>query len=219
MERVGKKRIHSSHNTKPNQHHDWQRGWDCRTRFPGVLFRDDLNFIWSTTRNFILSTVYILPYYPNRIKAVGHVADVIVGVLSALLRRRSAARQRNVIYLYLTVATEEKATVSYHVPHHIIFLLVIMIQTSGLLPRLPNPLRKSVHFHQYTSPFATLPSVLFYKEGLYISMQYSIKPWCGSPFTGSPHHHLVSQRSRNSNHIYFSSHSFHSTLIAFYKPL
>jgi hypothetical protein len=97
MERVGKKRIHSSHNTKPNQHHDWQRGWDCRTRLPGVLFREDLNFIWSTTRNFILSTVYILPCYPDRIKGVGQVADVIVGVPLALLRRRSAARQRNII--------------------------------------------------------------------------------------------------------------------------
>jgi hypothetical protein len=33
-----------------------------------------------------------------------------------------------------------------------------------------DPLRISIHFlHQYTSPFAMLPSVLFYKEGLYIS--------------------------------------------------
>ncbi len=32
-----------------------------------------------------------------------------------------------------------------------------------------EPLRKSTHFlHQYTSPFTMLPSVLFYKEGLYI---------------------------------------------------
>jgi hypothetical protein len=29
--------------------------------------------------------------------------------------------------------------------------------------------------HQYTSPFTTLPSVLFYKEGLYISTQHHSK--------------------------------------------
>jgi hypothetical protein len=76
-----------------------------------------------------------------------------------------------------------------------------------------EPLRKSVHFlHQYMSPFALLPSVLFCKEGLYISMQHHSKLWCGSPFTGSPHHHLVSQ-SRN-KHIFFSSYSFHYTLIS-----
>jgi hypothetical protein len=39
-----------------------------------------------------------------------------------------------------------------------------------------EPLRKSTHFlHQYTSPFTMLPSVLFYKEGLYIFMQHSNK--------------------------------------------
>jgi hypothetical protein len=39
-----------------------------------------------------------------------------------------------------------------------------------------DPLRKSIHFlHQYTLPFTTLPSVIFYKEGLYISMQHSSK--------------------------------------------
>jgi hypothetical protein len=55
-----------------------------------------------------------------------------------------------------------------------------------------EPLRKSTHFlHQYTSPFTTLPSVLFYKEGLYIFTQHSTKHWPGSPFTGLPHHHLV----------------------------
>jgi hypothetical protein len=55
-----------------------------------------------------------------------------------------------------------------------------------------EPLRKPTHFlHQYTSPFTMLPSVLFYKEGLYISTQHSSKHWRGSPFTGSPHHHLV----------------------------
>jgi hypothetical protein len=55
-----------------------------------------------------------------------------------------------------------------------------------------EPLRKSTHFlHQYTSPFTTLPSVLFYKEGLYVSTQHRSKHWRGSLFTGSPHHHLV----------------------------
>jgi hypothetical protein len=55
-----------------------------------------------------------------------------------------------------------------------------------------EPLRKSTHvLHQYTSPFTMLPSVLFYKEGLYIFTQHSSKHWCGSPFTSSPHHHLV----------------------------
>jgi hypothetical protein len=39
-----------------------------------------------------------------------------------------------------------------------------------------DPLRKSIHFlHQYTLPFTKLPSVLFYKEGLYISTQHSSK--------------------------------------------
>jgi hypothetical protein len=55
-----------------------------------------------------------------------------------------------------------------------------------------KPLRKSTHFlHQYTSPFTMLPSVLFYKEGLYIFTQHSSKHWRGSPFTGLPHHHWV----------------------------
>jgi hypothetical protein len=55
-----------------------------------------------------------------------------------------------------------------------------------------NHLRKSSHFlHQYMSPFAILLSVLFYKEGLYISRQHSSKHWCGSLFTSLPHHHLV----------------------------
>jgi hypothetical protein len=55
-----------------------------------------------------------------------------------------------------------------------------------------EPLRKSTHFlHQNMSPFTMLPSVLFYKEGLYIFTEHSSKHWRGSPFTGSPHHHLV----------------------------
>jgi hypothetical protein len=41
------------------------------------------------------------------------------------------------------------------------------------------------------SPFAMLTSVLLYKEGLYISMEHHSKHRRGSPFTGSPHHHLV----------------------------
>jgi hypothetical protein len=60
-------------------------------------------------------------------------------------------------------------------------------------------LRKSTHFlHQYMSPFTMLPSVLFYKEGLYIFTQHSSKHWCGSPFTGLPHHHLVRVRVNTS---------------------
>jgi hypothetical protein len=62
------------------------------------------------------------------------------------------------------------------------------------------------------SPFATLLSVLFYKEGMYISKHHSTKPWCGFPFTGLPHQPSLSQ-SRN-NHIYISSHSLHFTLIS-----
>jgi hypothetical protein len=55
-----------------------------------------------------------------------------------------------------------------------------------------DPLRKSIHFlHQYMWPFIMLPSVLFYKEGLYISMQHSSIHWRGSPFTSLPHDHLV----------------------------
>jgi hypothetical protein len=62
---------------------------------------------------------------------------------------------------------------------------------SGLLLHMSSdPLRKSTHFlYQYTSPLAMLPSVLFYKEGLYIFTQHSSKHWRGSPFTGLPHHH------------------------------
>jgi hypothetical protein len=85
--------------------------------------------------------------------------------------------------------------------------------TSGLIPcMLSEPLRKSTHLlYQYMSPLATLPSVLFYKEGLHIFMEHSSKHWRGSPFTGLPHHHWVRVEIIT---IYFSSHSFHSTLIS-----
>jgi hypothetical protein len=65
--------------------------------------------------------------------------------------------------------------------------------TLGLLLRMSSePLRKSTHFlFQYTSPLAMLPSVLFYKEGLYIFMWHCSKHWRGSPFTSLPHHPLV----------------------------
>jgi hypothetical protein len=44
-----------------------------------------------------------------------------------------------------------------------------------------EPLRKSTHFlHQYMSAFTMLPSVLLYKEGLYIFTQHSSKHWRGS---------------------------------------
>jgi hypothetical protein len=82
---------------------------------------------------------------------------------------------------------------SYHVPHQITKSFAsertnIRVTTAHAEPAL----RKSTHFlYQYTSPLATLPSVLFYKEGLYIYMQHSSKHCRGSPFTGSPHHHLV----------------------------
>jgi hypothetical protein len=88
----------------------------------------------------------------------------------------------------LAICAELEIGVSYHVPHQ----SQINTQSSGLPPRTPSILKKSTHFlHQYTSPFTTLPSVLFYKEGLYIFTQHSSKHWRGSPFTGSPHHHLV----------------------------
>jgi hypothetical protein len=100
----------------------------------------------------------------------------------------------------------------YHAPHHIIFLLVIMIQPHirGITTHT-DPLRISIHFlHQYTSPFAMLPSVLFYKEGLYISMQHSSY----KTLTWLPIYQFATSslsQSRN-DHIYFSSYSFHSTL-------
>jgi hypothetical protein len=103
---------------------------------------------------------------------------------------------------------------SYHVPHP----SQLNTQSSGLsqfrvITVHAEPLRKSTHFlHQYTSPFTMLPSVLFYKEGLYIFMQHSSKHWRGSPFTGLPHHDLV--RVGVNSHIYFNSHSFHSTLFS-----
>jgi hypothetical protein len=78
---------------------------------------------------------------------------------------------------------------SYHVPHQ----SQLNTQSSGLSLHTPSFLENpATHFfHQYTSPFTTLPSILFYKEGLYIFMQHSSKHWRGSPFTSSPHHHLV----------------------------
>jgi hypothetical protein len=81
------------------------------------------------------------------------------------------------------------SNVSYHVPHQ----SQLNTQSSGRVTTVhAEPLRKSTHFlHQYTSPFTMLPSVLFYEEGLYIFTQHSSKHWRGSPFTGSPHHHLV----------------------------
>ncbi len=85
--------------------------------------------------------------------------------------------------------------------------------TSGLLPLMSSePPRKSTHFlYQYTSPLATFPSVLFYKERLYIFTQHCSKHWRGSPFTGLPHHHLVRAEIIT---IYFSSYSFYPTLIS-----
>jgi hypothetical protein len=64
------------------------------------------------------------------------------------------------------------------------------------------------------SPFTTLPSVLFYKEGLYIFMQHNSKHWRGSSFTGSPHHHLVRVGVNTSILILIVS-----ILLFFYKPL
>jgi hypothetical protein len=78
---------------------------------------------------------------------------------------------------------------SYHVPHQ----SQLNTQSSGLSPRTPSLLENPLTFftNTRTSPFTMLPSVLFYKEGLYIFMQHSSKHWRGSPFTGLPHHHLV----------------------------
>jgi hypothetical protein len=105
----------------------------------------------------------------------------------------------------------------YHMPHHIIFLLVANYDSHiRVITMLADPLRKSIHFlHQYTSPFATLPSVLFYKEGLYISMQHRTEPWHGSLFTGSPHHHLVRVEIITSILVLIVS----ILLYNFYKPL
>jgi hypothetical protein len=76
-----------------------------------------------------------------------------------------------------------------------------------------EPHKNSIPFlQQYMSPFAILPSIHFYKEGLYISKQQSTKPLHGSLFTGLLATPSLSQ-TRN-NHIKFSSHSFHSTLIS-----
>jgi hypothetical protein len=100
----------------------------------------------------------------------------------------------------------------YQVPHHIIFSPFGNYDSHiWVITAHAEPLRKLIHFlHQFTSPFATLPSVLFYKEGLYISTQHRSKHWHAwlpvYQFTTSS----LSQ-SRN-NHIYFSSYSFHSTL-------
>jgi hypothetical protein len=59
------------------------------------------------------------------------------------------------------------------------------------------------------SPFATLPSVLFYKEGRYISKHHSTRLWLPVYWFATS---SLSQ-SRN-NHIYISSHSLHFTLIS-----
>jgi hypothetical protein len=77
---------------------------------------------------------------------------------------------------------------SYHMPHQI----QVNTQSSGLLPCMLSLFKNPLTFFTNTChPFTTLPSVLFYKERLYIFMQHSSKHWRGSPFTSLPHHHLV----------------------------
>jgi hypothetical protein len=95
---------------------------------------------------------------------------------------------------------------SYHMmPHNIIFLLVIMIHTSRLSSCMPI-LKKSINFlHQHMSPFAMLPSVHFYKEGLF--------PHNTTNLDVAPHYQFAtsSLSQHRNNHIYFSSYSFQST--------
>ncbi len=117
--------------------------------------------------------------------------------------------QVDVIWCHFNLKENSLTNVLYHVPHQ----SQVNTLNSGLLLCMSSKLlRKSTYFfYQYMSPLAMLPSVLFYKEGLYIFMQHSSKNWRGSPFTGSPHHHLVRVEIIT---IYFSSHSFHPTLIS-----
>jgi hypothetical protein len=82
----------------------------------------------------------------------------------------------------------DAARMSYHVSHQ----SQLNTQSSRLSPHTPSLLENPLTFFTNTRhTFTTLPSVLFYKEGLYISMQHSSKHWRGSLFTSSPHHHLV----------------------------
>jgi hypothetical protein len=96
--------------------------------------------------------------------------------------------------------------VLYHMPHHVIFLLVIMIHTSSLsscIPILLDSLSSPIHvtlcniiicpflqkmtLHFHTTQYKTFPIYQFATSSL--------------------------SQSRN-NHIYFSSYSFHPTLIS-----
>jgi hypothetical protein len=105
------------------------------------------------------------------------------------------------------ISSPHLTLLSYHVPHQIIIWHTNIWVTTAHA----KPLRESTHFlYQYTSPIATLPSILFYKDRLYIFMQHRRKHWCGSLFTSLPHHHLVREEIITS---IFSSHSFHPTLI------
>jgi hypothetical protein len=66
---------------------------------------------------------------------------------------------------------------SYHVPHQ----SQLNTQSSGLSPRTLSLLENSLTFFTNTChPSHMLPSVLFYKEGLYIFTQHSSKHWRGS---------------------------------------
>jgi hypothetical protein len=86
---------------------------------------------------------------------------------------------------------------SYHVPHHIIF---IMIHTFRLSLHSPILLENPCTFFTNTCHTVyNVTIVLFYKEELYISMHHSNKPWFCFPFTGSPHQHLVRVARNNHN--------------------
>jgi hypothetical protein len=81
----------------------------------------------------------------------------------------------------------------YHVPHHIISLLVIMIHTSRLSPctltLFENPCTFFTNTHHplqcYHLSFSTK------KDCIFPCNTVATKPWRGSPFTSLPHHHLV----------------------------
>jgi hypothetical protein len=89
----------------------------------------------------------------------------------------------------------------YHMPHHIIFLLVIMIHTSELSPHMSTLLENPCNFFTNTCHPLQHYHLSFSTKKDYISMQHSTKPWHGSLFSTS------SLRQSRNNHIYFSSHS------------
>jgi hypothetical protein len=76
---------------------------------------------------------------------------------------------------------------SYHLPHQ----SQLNTHSSGLLPRMPSLLENPLTFFTNTRHPSQRYHLSFSTKKDYIFTQHSSKHWRGSPFTSSPHHHLV----------------------------